>query len=44
MDEVTYKVPLKTLYKVVKNSSTNDSCDFQAVLLEIRDNSLKQMY
>jgi len=28
MDEVTYRVPLKTLYKVVRNSTTNDSCDF----------------
>lgn len=44
MDEVYYSVPLDSLYKVVKDCSSNEGCFFQAVLLEIVDLRLRKMY
>jgi hypothetical protein len=44
MDEVTYEVPLKGLYRVQKTCSSNEGCPFQAVLLQIRDKRLRLMY
>ena len=37
MDEVTVKVPVKDLYEVLKVCTSNQGCDYQALLLEIKN-------
>ena len=33
MDEVTYSVPVKDLYEVIKVCTSHQGCDYQALLL-----------
>ena len=40
MDELTYSVPTKDLYEVMKVCASNQGCDFQALLLEIKNEEI----
>ena len=44
IDEITYSVPLDKLYKVKDSCSSNESCEYQGVLLQIKDEKLAKDY
>ena len=44
MDELTYSVPVKDLYQVLKVCTSHEGCGYQALLLEIVNDELRTMY
>ena len=44
MDEVSYKVPIKNLYRVQKAQINHEGCRYQVFLLKITDEKLRALY